>query len=196
VTPLTFVLGVLGSPRPAGNTDLLLDAALEGAKEAGAEVRKVVLAALDIHPCTGCEGCADGGGCVIADDMVPLYPLIDEADVILIASPVYFDGVSAQTKAFIDRGQLFWVRKYVLKRAGKKKRGAFLSAGARLRTDFVCPEATVRAYLFTVNAELVRTLAYAGFEERGAIVDHPTALCDARALGRELVAGAVGRNVH
>lgn len=192
---MTFVLGVLGSPRKGGNTDLLLDAALEGAKEGGAEVRKIVLSTLDIHPCAACGGCADGGGCVIADDMVPLYSLIDEADVIIVASPVYFDGVSAQTKAFIDRGQLFWVRKYVQKRPGKKKRGAFLSVGARIRTDFACPEATVRAFLFTVNAEPGPTLAYAGFEEAGSIADHPTALGDARSLGREL-AEAGGRNVH
>jgi multimeric flavodoxin WrbA len=175
---------------------MLMDAALEGAKEAGAEVRKVFLADLDIRPCSSCGECADGVGCVIADDAPALYALIDSADVIIVSSPVYFDGVSAQLKAFIDRCQLFWQRKYVLKRPGKEKRGAFLSAAARIRTEFACPEATVRAFLLTVNARPVRTLAYAGFEEAGSIADHPSALCDARSLGRELAQDTGGRNVH
>ena len=193
---MTFVLGLAGSPRRGGNTDLLLDAALEGAREAGAEVRKVSVGELTVRPCTACGRCADGVRCIIDDDMTGIYELIDRADVILVASPVHFDGVSAQMKALIDRCQLFWQRKYVLKRPGKQRVGAFLSAAARIRTDFTCPEATVRAFLLTVNARPVRTLAYAGFEEAGSIVDHPSALCDARDLGRELIEATIGRNVH
>lgn len=118
--------------------------------------------------------------------MSDLYGKLEDADVIILASPVYFDAVSAQTKAFIDRTQLFWYRKYVLKMAGRKRRGAFISVAARVRTDFACPEATARAFFHTLDAMPCRTLAFSGFEEAGSIEDHPTALGEARDLGRAL----------
>jgi multimeric flavodoxin WrbA len=188
-----LVLGLSGSPRRGGNTDMLLDAALEGAREAGAQINKIFLADLDIKPCSACDVCADGIKCAVDDDAVGVYSLIEGADVVIVSSPVYFDGVSAQLKTLIDRGQLFYVRKYKLKRPGKEKRGAFLSAAARIRTDFSCPEATVKAFLFTINAKPIKTLAFAGFEEPGSIADHPSALCDAKTLGRDLVLATTNR---
>ncbi len=188
------VLGVLGSPRPRGNTDLLLEAALKGAAEAGAEVEKVVLDRLDIRPCTACDSCRDGVGCVLVDDMVPLYRKIEDADVIILASPVYFDGVTAQTKGFIDRCQLFWCRKYLLKVRGKERGSAFISVGARVRTDFEPLEATVRALFHTLDAMPCHFLTFAGFEEPGSIEDHPDAMEQARALGKRLATELGKRN--
>lgn len=187
---MTYVLGVLGSPREGGNTEMLLEAALEGAAEAGARVEKVRLGALNISPCTACDGCADGVRCVLEDDMSSLYPKLEEADVIILASPVYFYGVTAQMKAFIDRAQLFWVRKFVLHYRSKKRKGAFLSVGARIRTDFAAAEASAQAFFFTLEATPSRKLTFAGFEEKGSIADHPTALTDARLLGKELAQSA------
>ena len=175
------VLGILGSPRRGGNTERLLDAALEGAAEAGAAAEKVVLDALTLRPCTACDGCRDGGRCVLDDDMAALYPKIEDADAIVLASPVYFESVTAQAKAFIDRCQLFWCRKYVLRMKGKRRASAFISVGARVRTDFHAPEATARALFHTLDAMPCKVLAYAGFEEPGSIEDHP-----ARARGPEL----------
>jgi multimeric flavodoxin WrbA len=188
------VLGVLGSPRRGGNTDLLLDEALRGAAEGGADVEKVPLDRLNIRPCTACEGCRDGVRCVLDDDMGPLYHKIESADVIILASPVYFEGVSAQAKAFIDRCQLFWCRKYVLKMRGKARGSAFISVGARVRTQFDALEATAQALFYTLDAMPCQTLAYAGFEEPGSIEDHPDALAKARELGARLVGEARERN--
>lgn len=188
---MTYVLGVLGSPRQGGNSEMLLDAALDGARSTGARTEKVVLSDLRIQPCTACDGCADGSQCVLDDDMVPLYAKLEKADVIILASPVYFYGVTAQMKAFIDRAQPFWVRKFVLHHRSKRRRGAFLSVGARIRTDFVAPEASAQAFFHTLEATPSRSLTFAGFEERGSIADHPTALQDAERLGREL-AGSAG----
>lgn len=182
------VLGVLGSPRRGGNTELLLDAALEGAAEEGASIEKVVLDALDIRPCTACDGCRDGIRCVLNDDMAALYPKIEDADAIVLASPVYFESVTAQTKAFIDRCQLFWCRKYLLGMKGKRRAGALLAVGARVRTDFHAPEATARALFHTLDAMPCQVLAYAGFEEPRSIEDHPDALRESRELGRQLAA--------
>jgi multimeric flavodoxin WrbA len=187
-------LGVLGSPRLGGNTDLLLDAALSGATEAGAEAEKVILDRLEIHPCTACDSCRDGVGCAIADDMTDLYGKVEEADIIILASPVYFHAVSAQTKAFIDRCQLFWCRKYLLKIKGKERGSAFISVGARVRTDFEPLEATARALFYTLDAMPCQFLTFAGFEEPGSIEDHPDAMEQARALGRQLASDIGKRN--
>ncbi len=187
---MTYVLGVLGSPREGGNTDLLLDAALEGAAEAGAKVEKVTLSKLNVGPCTACEGCADGMRCTTDDDMQSLYPKLEEADVIILASPVYFYGVSAQMKAFIDRAQLFWVQKFVLHYRSKKRKGAFISVGARVRTDFAAAEASAQAFFYTLEATPSCRLTFAGFDEKGSITDHPSAIDDARMLGKELAQSA------
>jgi multimeric flavodoxin WrbA len=128
--------------------------------------------------------------------MAGLYDKVEGADILVLASPVYFDSVTAQMKAFIDRAQPFWYRKYVLKVAGKRRSSGFLAVGARVRTEFTCPEATVRAFFHTLDAMPSRTLGFAGFEERGSIEDHPTALQQARELGRALVEDYLERNGH
>ena len=97
------ILGFMGSPRIGGNTDVLLDRALAGAREAGAEVEKIILAQLEISPCDGCDGCEADGECTQADDMVPLYDKIRQADGIILATPIYWWGPTAQMKTFLDR---------------------------------------------------------------------------------------------
>ena len=101
------VLAVVGSPRKRGNTDLLVDAFLEGAREAGAVVEKVYLTDLKIRGCDACDVCRTSGECVIDDDMGPLYGKLLDSDVWLLGTPVYWWGPSSQTKAFIDRWYAF-----------------------------------------------------------------------------------------
>jgi len=97
------ILGIMGSPRMGGNTDVLMDRALEGAKAAGADVEKVILDRLEVNPCRDCEGCAVDGECVQADDMIVLYDKIRRADGLLLGTPIYWWGPTAQMKAFLDR---------------------------------------------------------------------------------------------
>ncbi|KQM11978.1 hypothetical protein AOA80_05115 [Methanomassiliicoccales archaeon RumEn M1] len=188
---MTFVLGIAGSPRRGGNTELLLDAALEGAREAGAEVRKVVLDDLSYSGCTSCEGCQDGQRCVLDDDLQQVYGLIERADAIVLASPMYFEGLSSQAKALIDRGQLFWRRKYTLGLEGKKRRGAVIAVGARRNADFASALRPAKIWLLTLDADMT-SLTFGGFEEKGSILDDADALEEARSLGR----GLVERNIH
>lgn len=98
------ILGIMGSPRKKGNTDILLDASLEEAKKSGAAVRKITLGGKAIAPCTACMKCVKTGRCVIDDDMKEIYQGMLESDGIIWATPVYFWSMSAQTKAVIDRG--------------------------------------------------------------------------------------------
>lgn len=99
------MLIVLGSPRNEGNSAALAGQVYEGARANGAIVETVYLNAMNIKPCQGCQKCqiADFDGCAVADDMNQLYPMLKEAHSIVIASPVYWFNMSAQTKTFIDR---------------------------------------------------------------------------------------------
>jgi multimeric flavodoxin WrbA len=120
------ILGILGSPRIGGNSDLLLDQALAGAKEAGAEVEKINLCQKKISGCLDCTKCNEAGVCAIKDDMQALYPKILEADAIIHSVPVYFWAMTAQMKAYLDRWCAFfdaewkWHKHYYPKMKGKK----------------------------------------------------------------------------
>jgi len=97
------VLVFKGSPRENGNSSTLADRVVEGAKAAGASVDVFSLHRLDIRPCDACDTCQETGVCVLKDDMQALYPKLTQADAIIIASPIYWFTMSAQTKLFIDR---------------------------------------------------------------------------------------------
>ena len=116
------VLGVVGSPRKDGNTDILVDEVLRGAKDAGAEVEKIFLNDLEVKPCQAecSDYCKKKGYCKIRDDMSPLYGKLFDSDAIVLGTPVYWYGPSAQLKAFIDRWYAFSHPKYIRKMRGKR----------------------------------------------------------------------------
>lgn len=99
----TKVLALMGSPRKRGNTDLLIDQVVRGAREAGATAEKLILNDLSIRHCQACDGCRRKPRCVTNDDMLPLYDKVLESSVIVFGTPVYWYGPSAQLKAFLDR---------------------------------------------------------------------------------------------
>lgn len=184
------VVGFLGSPREGGNTDLLLRSALEGAKEAGADVERIALNDLDLRGCQECDCCLETGRCVIDDDMQRIYDLLEGLDVIIVASPVFFSGLSSQTKMMVDRCQCIWARKYLLKDPlgkGRKRLGAFLSVGGRRDSDFSGAVSVIRVFFINIDVEFFASLTYSGIDGKEAILSHPTALIEARQLGQELV---------
>lgn len=99
------ILGFIASPHHDGNTAWVVNTILGGAKERGADTRSVCSGDLDIGPCQGCLCCHDEGssGCVIDDDMQDLYGELEQADVLVLGSPVYMGQMSAQAKIFTDR---------------------------------------------------------------------------------------------
>ena len=97
------ILILSGSPRKGGNTELLADAFSKGAMEHH-QVKIVSVRDIKVNPCLGCNACYKTNGiCVQKDDMVAIYEKMSQADMLVIASPVYFYGISAQLKAVIDR---------------------------------------------------------------------------------------------
>ncbi len=97
------VLAISGSPRKGGNSDVLCDQFLKGAAEAGHECAKINLKEKNISPCMACYGCTKSGECVKKDDMGQIQQELVEADVIVLATPVYFYSMDAQMKIMIDR---------------------------------------------------------------------------------------------
>lgn len=97
------VLGLVGSPRMGGNTDIMVDHILGGARDAGAAVEKVMLNDLEIAPCQACYACETTGRCIQEDDMENLCEKLHACGVWVLGTPVYWWGPSAQMKAFMDR---------------------------------------------------------------------------------------------
>ena len=103
------VLILSGSPRKNGNSDILCDEFARGAIEAGHEVEKIRVAEKKIGYCRGCYACRDTGVCAIKDDMAEVLQKMIDADVLVLASPVYFYSIDAQLKALIDRTVARWL---------------------------------------------------------------------------------------
>ncbi|MCM1194231.1 MAG: flavodoxin family protein [Acetatifactor muris] len=97
------VIAVSASPRSGGNSDVLCDQFLKGAAETGHETEKISIGSGTIHPCMACYGCRKTKTCVQDDGMGEILERLIEADVIILAAPVYFYSMNAQMKAFIDR---------------------------------------------------------------------------------------------
>ena len=96
-------VGIVGSPRKNGNTEILTKHTLKAIAEEGLDTELVTLAGLDIRPCNACMVCRNEESCPIEDDLFPLYTKIKEAEAVILASPVYFGSATALLKAFMDR---------------------------------------------------------------------------------------------
>ena len=189
------VLGILGSPRKGGNTELLLEEALKGAEAEGAEVERLRLTDYNIIPCKECLACYKDGNCIILDDMAKIYPKLLEADIILLASPIFFYGVTAWAKALIDRCQALWSRKYQLKdpsygKGGRKRKGFFISVGGtKGQKTFEGAILTAKYFFDVLNAEYAGELVLREVDAKGDVLKHPEALQQAFEAGRKLVSG-------
>ncbi|MDD5083054.1 MAG: flavodoxin family protein [Dehalococcoidales bacterium] len=186
------VLGIAGSPRRGGNTDLLLAEVLRGAASKGAQVKTVVLNDMEITPCQHCDACLKAGTCRISDDMQQVYRDLREADRIVLASPIQFMGVTAQMKTMIDRFQALWALKYVLKMPPlgdkRERKGLFVSVGGRNAPHMFEPALVMIKTVFrTLDIIYTGELLFPGIDEKGAITKHPDALKQAFLAGQKLV---------
>lgn len=190
-----LVVALSGSPRPGSNVDGLVEAALAGAKEAGADTLHLAARDLRVLPCQACgpDPVSDGGSCLYHDDMDRVYDALERATGILVATPVYFSGPSAQLKAVIDRCNC--VTPVVVaadgttsfrRRWARTRRGGLIAVLGP--TDTVEPtRLTARGFLSWVGGRLLETLEarHAGVE-LGALARDPAWIERARALGAML----------
>jgi multimeric flavodoxin WrbA len=186
------VIAIQGSPREGGNADILLTEALKPAREAGHDITLFKLNTMNISPCQDCGQCEDSGICVIEDDMVAIKRAIREADRIILASPIFFFGLSAQTKAMVDRCQAFWCEKYLLKKPIPEgplgRKGLLIVVGGmKKEIGIQCCEATAKAFFRTVSVPAHESLGFLEVDAKAAIMQHPTARIDARQAGERLI---------
>lgn len=187
------ILAIYGSPRRKGNTTLLLQKAVEGAKEGGAEVEEVVLRDLKMSPCLEIYGCKKDGRCVIKDDFQTVYDQILSCQGVMLASPIFFYTVSAHTKILMDRCQSFWVKKYWIDktpfgRLEPQRKGLFISVGAtKGKKLFDGVRLSIRYFFETFDTELWRSLLYRGLDFEGDVLKYLEHLEEAYQAGFELV---------
>ena len=187
------IIAIYGSPRRNGNTSLLLQKAVQGAREAGADVEEGVLRDLKMSPCLEIYGCKKDGRCAIKDDFQNVYDQILACKGLMLASPIFFYTVSAHTKILMDRCQSFWVKKYWIEETpfgilDAKRKGLFISVGAtKGKRLFEGVRLTVKYCFETFDAELWRALLYRGLDFEGDVLEHPDYLDETYTAGKELV---------
>lgn len=153
------VLAIMGSPRKGHNTDTLLDAVIKGIKTEEVEIKKIYLRDLNYSTCIACGNCEKTGKCFIDDDMTNVYEDFNNSDIIIIASPLYFNTVSSLVKMMIDRCQVYWSSKYVLKNpsidTNKKRTGMFIcTAGSPEKKDhFMACIPVLDLFFKAINSE-------------------------------------------
>lgn len=180
-----MVLGLQGSPREKGNTAFLLSVFMREAKKLGAQTHVIEVDKKNISPCREYTVCSKKGFCPIDDDMKnEIYPLLCKADVIVVATPIFFYHTTAQLKALIDRCQVFWARKYLLKLSDpdpKFRRGFLLALGASKGENlFDGVHLTVKYFFDAVGASYYGSLTYRQISNPGDMEKHPTVLKDVK----------------
>ena len=189
---MSKILAIYGSPRRKGNTSLLIEKAVTGAREAGAQVDEVVLRDLKMSPCLEIYGCQKTGRCAIKDDFQAVYDQIEGCKGLILASPIFFYSVSAHTKILMDRCQSLWVKRYWLEKTplnkkGSTRKGLFISVGAtKGKRLFDGTLLTVRYFFDAIDTELWRSLLYRGLDLEGDILKQPEYLQEAFEAGKDL----------
>lgn len=174
------VLILSGSPRKGGNSDLLCNEFMRGAIEFGNKVTKINVADKRIAPCRACYACRETGKCVIKDDMADILQAMIDADVLVLASPVYFYSIDAQLKALIDRTVARWLEVknkefyYIATCADTEKKS--------IKTTLAC----FRGYADCVEGAKEMGVIYGtGVYEKGA-VKNTTAMLEAYEMGKNV----------
>ncbi len=187
------VLAFNGSPRRKGNSEVLLDAVAKGVESAGGEMEIIRLTDCEIAPCISCGACNKTGICAVKDDMTALYEKIDKSCRVILASPIYFYGVTAQAKAFIDRSQALWSKKYLLKKEhthinGVERRGFFVSVAAtRGERIFEGAELTAKYFFDAIDVAFGKSLLIRGIDKRGEMAKNAELIKQAEEFGKSIV---------
>jgi multimeric flavodoxin WrbA len=187
------IIAIYGSPRRKGNTATLLQKAVEGARDAGAEVEEIVLRDLKISPCLEIYGCKNAGECRLKDDFQTARDQILAARGLMLASPVFFYTVSAHTKILMDRFQSLWVKKYWIDNAPEpvsqvQRKALFISVGAtRGKKLFDGILLSLRYFFDVIDMQLWKSLLYRGLDFEGDVLKFPQYLDEAYRAGKEFV---------
>jgi len=155
MTESSCVLGIVGSPRQGGNTDVLVQEILAGAADTGAQTEVIHLGGLRIEPCRACNACRHTSECVISDDMLSVIKLMKNSDAWVLGTPVYWWGPTAQFKAFLDRWYMFDQRRAIFRHR---------------KVAFAIPSGGGSSYAHHTAGILEEVAAYLGMDHRGTLL--------------------------
>jgi len=188
------VLGIYGSPRKGGNSDILLDETLGAAERAGAGIDRIYCRKLKkLSGCLECGGCDETGKCVVDDDMTEVYPLLEAADAIVLAAPIFFYNIPAQAKALVDRSQACWAARLLNKTKEERKyfdsgKGWLIGVGASKGANlFAGTELTAKYFYDAMDMSYEGAILVWGVESKGSVKDHADYMQEALDLGRKIV---------
>jgi multimeric flavodoxin WrbA len=189
------VVGIYGSPRKGGNSDILLDRILQGAEALGAQVEKVYCRKLKMSGCIECGGCDETGQCVVQDDMQDVYPLLEQAQAVVLSVPIFFYDMPAQAKALVDRCQACWSKRKLSK--PREQWGTYDSGKCYLvgvgatkgKNLFLGLELVAKYWCDALDMSYEGGLLLRGIEGKGAVNQHPGALEQADDLAKKIVQG-------
>jgi len=193
-----LMLGLQGSPRKKGNTNFLLSEFLQAAETRGARTQAIHVAERNILPCKEYVVCEKKGYCPIDDDMASeIYGLLRQAEVVVLASPIFFYNMTSQLKALVDRCQTFWARKYRLKLSDplkKTRQGYLLSVGATQGKNlFEGLQLTAKYFFDAIDARYGGSLVYRGIEGPKDLASQPAVREDVLQAVEALVAPYAAR---
>jgi len=188
------IIGISGSPRRGGNSDLILKSILDGARQAGAASEAVFLSELDFSSCVGCEQCRTEKICTrFEDDLTSLYPAIMGARGIVLVSPVYNYNITSWMKAFIDRLYCFYdfdsnrPRGWSSRLAGQGRQALLaIVAEQTSREDLGVAMEALRLPMQALGYEIVGKSPVMGMFDAGIVGNHPEVLGQAREWGKNL----------
>jgi len=169
------LLAIYGSPRKNGNSERLLDFFLGRIDTSSWEVERLYLREMNFSYCTECGGCEKTGRCILQDDMQPVYEKLLSYERVLIVLPVFFLGPPSLAKAFIDRGQALWVKKYILGekpgQTGPARKGFLLSVCGFKGSEkiFSCNISIVKAFFAACGIQYAGEYLINGVDHRGDV---------------------------
>lgn len=190
------VLGIVGSPRKAGNTDILVSQVLKGAESKGASQEKIYLDDLQMQPCKACSNCQATGECIINDDFNVILEKIKSAQLIVIGSPIYCQTVTAQTKILIDRIESSQLIKSTtsdgkvkfLRRLKEEKKGVIICVGNLSPKQVIEQGAQVmQFFLKDIGVKVVAKILENGLSEPGEVAQKKAILEFAFKVGSSLI---------
>ena len=193
-----LVVGLQGSPRKKGNTNFLLSTFMTAAEKLGARTIVIDVTQKKIIPCKEYTVCEKKGYCPIEDDVKDeIYPLLREAELVVLATPIFFYNMTAQLKAVVDRCQTFWARKYKLKLkdpGASMRRGFLLAVGAtKGKNLFEGLNLTTQYFFDAIWAKFDDSLTYRGIEGPKDMAVHPTVIQEVEEAAERLLQPFQGR---
>ncbi len=193
------IVGIYGSPRQGGNSELLMNETMKAIEAHGANTVKIRCKELQISGCAECGGCDKTGVCVIKDCMQMIYPHLTEADAIVLSTPIFFYSVPAQAKALIDRCQALWSQRMLSKTTKEERarydsgKGYMIAVGATKGANLFAGVELIAKYFYdALDMSYEGGVLVKGVDAKAAIKERTESLQEAYDLGARIIKEAAG----